>query len=262
MRHQRKMPMSKGFILPSLLFTTFAHRAFAAMTAISTSTKKGALIFLHGLGDSPAGWSSLQFTLPQLSPRLKDIEYVFPPAPTIPISINGGMKMPGWFDIFDWPIGIGVQDDYDGQRKAVQQVEECVRKLETEKGIPRNRIVIGGFSQGGAIALLAAYQTKNPSLLPFAACVNLSGWLLQAKDIEAAASNSVTPLFWGHGQYDDKVLFEQQGYGVEQLKKLGVDVLHESYPVGHSSHPKEMEAMAKFLDNVLFNGLETGSDEI
>ena len=74
--------------------TTAAAAAAAAMT---TTTSKGALIFLHGLGDSPAGWSQLKSMLPSMKPRLKDITYIFPAAPTIGITINGGMEMPGWF---------------------------------------------------------------------------------------------------------------------------------------------------------------------
>lgn len=61
-----------------------------------------------------------------------------------------------------------------------------------------------------------------------------------------------TPLFWGHGQWDDKVLFEQQAHGVEKLRNLGVDVTDFSYPMGHSSHPQETEAMAEFVEKVLF----------
>ena len=61
-----------------------------------------------------------------------------------------------------------------------------------------------------------------------------------------------TPLFWGHGQFDNKVLFEQQAHGVEKLRELGVDVTDSSYPMGHSSHPQETEAMSEFLERALF----------
>ena len=61
-----------------------------------------------------------------------------------------------------------------------------------------------------------------------------------------------TPLFWGHGRWDDKVLFEQQAHGVGRLREVGVDVTDESYPMGHSSHPNEMRSMAEFLERVLF----------
>lgn len=78
------------------MFTLFQKIAAISSSTSSSASQKAALIFLHGLGDTPAGWSSLQFSLPQLQPRLSQLEFVFPPAPIIPISINGGATMPGW----------------------------------------------------------------------------------------------------------------------------------------------------------------------
>ena len=81
-----------------LLVLMLGTRLAAAMsTSASSSSKKGALIFLHGLGDSPAGWSQLEHTLPSMKPKLSEIAYVFPPAPTVAITINGGATMPGWY---------------------------------------------------------------------------------------------------------------------------------------------------------------------
>lgn len=122
-------------------------RSVRTMSSASQSTKKGALIFLHGLGDTPAGWSDLKRSLPTYHSRLSGIEYVFPAAPTIPITINGGVTMPGWFDLYDWPIAVGSKDDKKGLMSAVQVVEDHVEKLEKD-GIPRSKIVVGGFSQG------------------------------------------------------------------------------------------------------------------
>lgn len=87
----------------------YAARAMATSGQATCSGK--ALIFLHGLGDTPAGWSSLERQLPSLIGNLEGAKYVFPAAPTIPISINGGAEMPGWFDVLDWPIGITARDD-------------------------------------------------------------------------------------------------------------------------------------------------------
>jgi lysophospholipase-2 len=227
-----------------------------ASMSTSATSKKAALVFLHGLGDSPAGWSHLKDSLPRLQPSLKNIEYVFPPAPIIPLSINGGSRMPGWFDLFDWPIGIGVQEDREGKLKAVAQIEDIVKKLE-EQGIPRSRVVVGGFSQGGAIALLAAYHS-SPQRPPYAACVSLSGWLTLTDELNI--EHTSTPLFWAHGQYDDKVLFEQQAFGIKKLQLAGVSVQDESYPMGHESHPQEMADLAKFLDKALFRGEEQKSE--
>jgi lysophospholipase II len=175
------------------------------------------------------------------------------------------MQMPGWFDLYDWPIGVGVQDDRNGKLKAVAQINECVSKLEA-KGIPRNRIVVGGFSQGGAIALLTAYysdaastsSSSSQSTQPFAGCVALSAWLTLVEDLkvpEMAAKQ--THLYWAHGEYDDKVLFEQQAHGIDVLQRQGVaHIEHAQFLMGHESHPQEMEQLAIFLDKILFENLK------
>lgn len=162
------------------------------------------------------------------------------------------LEMPGWFDLYDWPIGISAKDDRDGKIAAAQQIETAVEKLEAEMGIPPSRVVVGGFSQGGAVALLTAYHRRQGKV-PFAGVVCLSGWLTLKEDLKVTEEVAkATPLFWGHGQWDDKVLFEQQAHGVEILRNQGVDVSDQSFPMGHSSHPKETEAMAEFVEKVLF----------
>jgi lysophospholipase-2 len=258
----------------------------AASAAARTSGKyRGALVFLHGLGDTPAGWSDLERSLPRYSPRLSEIKYVFPPAPTIPISINGGSRMPGWFDLYDWPIDVGSQDDPDGLYRGIEQIQRVVASLVEEDGIPPSKIVIGGFSQGGAVALLTCYHPKN-TMYPFAGCIGLSAWLTLPDEVtksqptseggggggssSSSSSSSVDvtqiPLFWGHGTYDDKVLFPQQDFGIRKLQdELGVrNIQGEEYPVGHSSHPKEMQHMAAFLENVLFpnDGDDNSKDDL
>ena len=95
-------------------------------TNTTSSKDKAAIIFLHGLGDSPDGWSSLTETLPNMRPSLSnlDITYVFPPANTIAITVNGGEKMPGWFDVYDWPIGVDAKDDPKGLAMSMKRVEK------------------------------------------------------------------------------------------------------------------------------------------
>lgn len=222
---------------------------------MSSSTKHAALIFLHGLGDGPRGWSMLQQQLPALQSRLANLHYIFPQSPEIPISINGGRRMPGWFDIYEWPIQVGDPDDRTGKLAAVAQMEREIVKLE-QQGIPRSKIVIGGFSQGGAIALLTAFHKESSSTRPpLAGCVSLSGWLTLTNDFDddTELTNKDTPLFWGHGQYDDKVVFAQQKYGVEKLSHAGVANLQfQSYPMGHESCAQELRDLADFLDETLF----------
>lgn len=242
----------KRAILPILILS---QQSKAMSTSASTSKPApAALIFLHGLGDTPAGWSSLENQLPQIDSNLSNLHYVFPPAGEIPLTINGGMRMPGWFDLFDWPIGVGAKNDEEGLKRSVEQIQDCVKDLEA-KGLTKDRIVIGGFSQGGAVALRAVYHSSENSDSSgsgsgYAACVNLSGWLTFE---ETNQVSDQIPLFWGHGSFDDKVLFEQQAHGVNKLLELGVkEVKDSSYSVGHSSHPQELVDFAKFLNEVLF----------
>jgi len=169
--------------------------------------------------------------------------------------------MPGWFDLYDWPIDVGSEDDPEGLEKAVRQIEEAVSKLESEDGIPPSRIVVGGFSQGGAAALLAAYnknlRSQGVADTAYAGCVGLSAWLTLPDSLSVSEKSSQgTPMFWGHGKYDDKVLFKQQAFGVEKLRSMGVQVKDEVYPMGHESHPEEMMALATFVDEVLFGQKE------
>jgi predicted esterase len=167
-----------------------------------------------------------------------------------------------WFDLYDWPIGVGSQDDAEGLLKGVAQIEQEIAKLKAE-GIPASKIVVGGFSQGGAVALLAAYQNKSGE--PYAGCVSLSGWLTLVSQLESIASNEVatqTPLYWGHGVFDDSVLFAQQKFGVDRLKAVGVtDIQAESFDMGHETRRAEMLAMAGFVDKLIFGGGGDGTDD-
>ena len=110
---------------PSLPTTTSSFLTHLhAGKGTETNNNKAAIIFLHGLGDSPDGWSKLGEWLPHYAPNLGnlDITYVFPPAHNIAITVNGGEKMPGWMDVFDWPIGIDAKDDPKGLAMSVKRV--------------------------------------------------------------------------------------------------------------------------------------------
>ena len=88
------------------------------------------------------------------------------------------MKMPGWFDLYDWPIAVGSQDDKEGLMAGIKTIENEVSKL-NEQGIPSEKIVLGGFSQGGAVALLAAYKSQRR----YAGCAGLSAWLTLPQEL-------------------------------------------------------------------------------
>jgi len=228
-------------------------------TNSNNSKAQGALIFLHGLGDTPAGWSSLEYQLPQLQPRLAQIEYVFPHAPTIPIDINGGAAMPGWFSLYDWPVAVGSTDDRPRKLEGIETINAEIDKL-VAQGVDEKKIVVGGFSQGGAVALLAAYHQLSRHQ-GVGGCAVLSGWLTLADEIQVTDAAKQTPLFWAHGQYDDKVLFEHQAFGIHKLEELGVqNIESKSYRMGHSSDPEEIKAFAAFVDKIIFGDDQKSSE--
>jgi lysophospholipase-2 len=227
-------------------------------TTTNTASQKSAILFLHGLGDTSEGWSQLTSALPNIRPSLSslDVTYVFPPAHMVGITVNGGEQMPGWFDVYDWPIGIDAKDDPRGLALSAKRIEQIVDQLRDEEGIDPSRIVLGGFGQGGAVALMAAYNRRKVDAAPFAGCCVLSGWLPMKDYLNVEEKTAgATPLFWAHGQYDDKILFEQQILGVKKLKSVGVDVTAKAYPVGHeSANFEEIEDMAEFIERVLGSG--------
>ena len=151
------------------IFATIASFASAFQdaghrwTPPKSGDDRGAVIFLHGMGDTSHGWSSLEQMLPSVCPRLSTdkIEYIFPQAPVTGITLNGGELVPAWFDLFDWPIDSTSRDDVVGQLNAVCMLEKIVKSVEQERGIPASRIVVGGFAQGAAVAMLASYLRKE-----------------------------------------------------------------------------------------------------
>jgi lysophospholipase-2 len=274
------------FQRPAVVTTTTAMMMATTSSATSTATtygKKGALIFLHGLGDgSPNGWEmSLEQELTRFNPKLSsdNIVYIFPNAPILPISINGGTRMPGWFDLYDWPVDLNVQDDEINMVQSISTTNDIITKCMNDYHFSREQIIIAGFSQGGAIALLTAYHPKYrlPGSTPLGGCINLSGWLpfrdKESDWISPSLSESTAPilpspvpLFWGHGTYDDIVLIEHQKAGIEFLierglvsTKVPMGVQSLQYPVAHSSDPDEMKAMADFVDRILFPECDTAT---
>ena len=260
--------------------TTTTYSSSSANTAAST-TKKGALIFLHGLGDgAPSGWeTSLEQQLTRFHSNLtsQNLVYIFPNAPILPISINGGTPMPGWFDLYDWPIDLEATDDPVTMAQSVASTNEIIQKCMADYHLNCQQIIIAGFSQGGAIALLTAYHPKYRTTT-LGGCINLSGWLplMKQKDDwnEPSLSSSTepsVPLFWGHGLYDEIVLIEHQKAGVDFLTARGLLPSPKStlpsppikvlqYPVGHSSDPNEMKAVADFIETILFAENDASND--
>ncbi|KAL5017451.1 hypothetical protein ScPMuIL_007040 [Solemya velum] len=142
-----------------------SHEMSSPVVAVSQAKHTATLIFLHGLGDTGHGWADSFRSL-----KLKNIRCVCPNAPYQPVTLNGGMKMPSWFDI----LGLKPEspEDEDGIKRASDTLKQLIAE-EEKSGIPSNRIMVGGFSQGGAVALYTAFTLGKP----LAGVVALSSWM-------------------------------------------------------------------------------------
>jgi predicted esterase len=214
---------------------------------------------LHGLGDTCEGWASVA---PQLA--LPHVKWIFPTAPTRPITINMGAAMPGWFDLtnldpasFLRMLSTGIGFDPAGVNESVDYVKAII-EAETKAGIAADRIVVGGFSQGGHIAI----KTCLTSALRLGGCVSLSTWMEPAKNITLSAEQKSMPIFQGHGSADPMVpamVAQQTNKILGGFGYTNVDLKLYS-GMGHSSCPEEMADFKTFLNRVIPGAKMTADD--
>jgi S-(hydroxymethyl)glutathione dehydrogenase/alcohol dehydrogenase len=237
--------MHDGKTLRSVI--TFPHIGDTEVAAHRAAHRKGAIIFLHGLGDKPESWqSSVEWLAGKINSRT--IKAICPAAPVLPITKNDGERMPAWFDaLAPWPKATDAQDDVAGIMLSVKQIHALIDKLVSE-GVPAERIIVGGFSQGAATSTLAVYS--YPKRL--GGCLNLSGWVVDRKGFGALfnAANAKTPIFWGHGSSDEIIPIENQVAGVAALEEQGVRVTAKQYAIGHDSNEAEFDHILEFVTAV------------
>lgn len=198
------------------------------------------LIMLHGLGDQGYGWADIA---PQLAEKLPKTKFIFPNAPSRSITLNRGMKMPGWYDIASLE-DINQAEDMEGLEESKRYVETLI-KAEVDLGIPSDKIVVGGFSQGGAVALM---MLRSDYAL--GGIVALSGYLpLREAPGVVSKANAKTPVFMGHGNADQTVDYHFGLNSSEALKSIHqVSVEFKTYNgMGHSSCPQELQDVTAFL---------------
>jgi phospholipase/carboxylesterase len=197
-----------------------------------------AVIWLHGLG---ADGHDFEPIVPELELE-KPVRFVFPHAPIRPVTINQGMRMRAWYDILQ--LGGGPEDEA-GLRASQQLTGELIR----EQGLPASRIVLAGFSQGGAIVLLTGL--RHPERL--AGVIALSAYLPLAGTLAAERSepNRETPIFMAHGRYDDLIPMQRAQASRDYLQKLGYAVEWHDYPMPHSVCAPEIADISSFLARVL-----------
>ncbi len=197
----------------------------------------GTVIWLHGLGADGHDFESI---VPELNlPTNLPIRFIFPHAPVIPVTVNGGVFMPAWYDIM--AIEIEREIDEEGVSRSVEEIEKII-EAENEKGVSNENIILAGFSQGGAVvSSLLAGSGKN-----FGGLMALSTYMPMWPSVEPTV-NTKTPVFIGHGSEDPVVPMELGRKLEEYFENWGYKVDFNEYPMEHSIHPNEIKDIREFL---------------
>jgi len=199
------------------------------------------VLWLHGLGADGNDFAPI---VPEL---VRDgwpaLRFVFPHAPVRAVTINGGARMRAWYDIRDFDLA--NRADAEGVAESVAQVEALVAR-EGERGIPPERLLLAGFSQGGAIALSAGLQRGAP----LAGLVALSTYLPMAPEAARAALQpgaASQPLFMAHGMFDPVVPVAAGEAGAQAMRDFGFDVQWHRYPMQHAVCAEEIRDLGDWM---------------
>ena len=217
------------------------------LDAIEIETAPGAdaaVIWMHGLGDDGKGWSEV---VPALNlPKALAIRFIFPHAPVIAVTINNGMRMRAWYDIRQ--ANLNERADVSGVRQSQAHVETLIAR-EATRGVAPRRVLLAGFSQGGAIALYAGVRHAER----LGGLIGLSSYLIDADRVavEASAANRDVPVFMAHGTRDGVVQFAWAERSRDALRAGGWPVEWHAYPIEHSAVVEEIVAVGEFIQKVL-----------
>ena len=198
-----------------------------------------AVIWLHGLG---ADGHDFEPIVPHLGlGRSHGIRFVFPHAPSIPVTLNLGMVMPAWYDISRLDA---MRHDEAGLRRSAARVQRLIER-EVERGIDTRRIVLAGFSQGGAVALHLGTRLDRP----LAGILALSTYMLVREKLatEASEANAATPILMAHGTHDPMVPVGWGEAARDQLQAASYDVTWRTWPMQHEVCLEEIEVVGAWL---------------
>ena len=203
-----------------------------------------AVVWLHGLGADGYDFAPI---VPMLG--VPHARFVFPHAPALPVTINGGAVMPAWYDIRSLdrsPERPSDREDAEHIRASAQRIAALLER-EIERGIPSDRILLAGFSQGAAMALHVGL--RFPKTL--AGIAVLSGYLVLEPTILAEwhAANRRTSVFFAHGRHDDIVPREGGRHAYELVRDHGepAKLSWHEFPIGHEVSEEEIGVVAKWL---------------
>jgi phospholipase/carboxylesterase len=200
------------------------------------------IIVLHGLGADGSDFAGI---VPEL--RLPDtlcVRFLFPHAPSIPVTINNGFVMPAWYDILEADVGRRVDDV---QLRASAAAIHKMIDQQLELGIASDRIILGGFSQGGAVVLEAALTYPKP----LGGLLSMSSYFATADSIKPHPANRNLPIMICHGSYD-QIVTESRGKACrDQLVSMGYRTEFRTYPMEHSVCLEEIRDVSRWLQDLL-----------
>ena len=211
----------------------------------STGKATASIIFLHGLGDTGHGWAAGFDML-----GLRNTRCIFPNAPMNKVTLNFGMRMPSWFDIKSLDRATGNDQDEDGINQSANLLTDLV-EAEIKQGINPERIVIGGFSQGGAVALYTALAMD----VKIGGVVALSTYLPLSKQFinpNKPKYNTNVPFLICHGEQDQVLNLKLGKMSYEVIREFVSNCTFNIYPgLEHRPSEKEMQDVKAFLCKVL-----------
>ncbi|MBI2216327.1 MAG: alpha/beta hydrolase fold domain-containing protein [Candidatus Rokubacteria bacterium] len=210
----------------------------------TAAAPRAAVIWMHGLG---ADGHDFEPIVPELAiPESLAIRFVFPHAPTRPVTINNGWVMRAWYDVL--PVAGERREDEAGVRASQDAIEALIAR-EKSRGVPASRIVLAGFSQGGAMALHTGFRHGDR----LAGIMGLSCFLPLADRVtdEATAANRDVPIFLAHGTHDDVIPIARGRRSRDVLLGFGYRIDWREYPMPHSVSPAEISDVAAWLRGVL-----------
>jgi phospholipase/carboxylesterase len=208
------------------------------------ASPKAAVIWLHGLG---ADGHDFEPIVPELDlPDTPAVRFVFPHAPMQAVTLNGGAVMRAWYDVY--ALEGQRREDDAGVRASQARVEELIER-EKARGVPAARLVLAGFSQGGAIALHTGLRHRER----LAGIMALSTYLPVASTLaaEATPANRAVPIFMGHGRGDALIPIERAMMSRRQLEAAGYAVEWHEYPMAHAVCMEEIADVSAWLQRVL-----------
>lgn len=211
---------------------------------ITVSNPTHSVIWLHGLG---ADGHDFEPIVAELAFKNKAYtRFIFPHAPSIPVTVNDGMIMPAWYDII--APRIDADQDEKGIRHSAMQINKLI-DAEIARGIPSENILLAGFSQGGAIALHTGlrYSKKLAGIMALSTYLPLDTFVTS----EASKENHKLAIFYAHGTQDPVIPIALAEMSRDFLLELGYPVQWQAYPMEHSVIPQEIDDISKWLDERL-----------